>query len=429
MDIMEEVHKIKEYIINLRRFFHQNPELSGEEENTINHIKLELERLEIDYIEVANGGILGFINKEKGKKVLLRADVDALPVKETTKNLLQKRACISKNKGVMHACGHDGHIAMLLGTAKILQENREKINGQIILCFERGEEVTENYEYIHAYMDKNNIVPDTCFALHLKSDIDTGVIGIRDDAMMSASIFFECQVHGKGGHGSRPDEAVNPIEAFIGAYNYIKGMRMNLISPFETLTISIGELQAGKALNVIPEYLTFGGTVRFLNREKVGIPIYHALREELPKIAKIHGCRLKFNELKAPSHPVTNDNIVARFAREKIAQKIGKEKVIIPEAWMASETFCNYLLQWPGVFAFLGIKNDEKGTGAIHHNEYFDIDEDALVNGVVASITFATEFFNTSLELKKPEFHGRFKDLLEEKGKTQEKIEKIYNLV
>ena len=142
MTIFEHAKKYEDYIISLRRYFHENPELSGEEDNTIGKIAEELDSMGIEYVDIKPGGILAKISgcSESEKTVLLRADVDALLVGETEENLRQKKTCVSKKSGVMHACGHDGHTAMLLGAAKILTENRKEINGTVYLCFERGEE-------------------------------------------------------------------------------------------------------------------------------------------------------------------------------------------------------------------------------------------------------------------------------------------------
>ena len=258
-------------MIEKRRYFHENPELTGKELKTIEYLSAELTALGIEHVVIENGGILATIKGGKdGRAVLLRADVDGLPVQETPDNLKPgMRTCISKNPGVMHACGHDGHMAMLLGAAKILLDKKDEIAGTVYLCFERGEEASGNVEYIFPYIEKNNIQIDTVYGTHL-----------------------------------------------LATYN------------------------------------SYG----------------------------------------MPGYAVVNDEEMAQWARKVLAEELGSENVGQWEPWMASESYNQYLQQWPGVFAFLGIQNEEKGIGAAHHNQEFDIDEDVLYKGAAAAATYAIEY-------------------------------------
>ena len=168
--IYELAQEVNSYVVEMRRYFHTHPELSNQEEATIARIKQELDGMGIPYIEVPKGGLLATIegvDAGKGKTVMLRADMDALPVQEQAKNLSQDRVCCSENDGVMHACGHDGHMAMLLGAAKILVANRDAIHGKIILFFERSEEIGPGHSYMFAYMDQHGIKTDTVYGIHL----------------------------------------------------------------------------------------------------------------------------------------------------------------------------------------------------------------------------------------------------------------------
>jgi len=426
----EKAKGIEEYIVNWRRYFHANPELSGKEFKTLQSLKGELENLGIDYIEIPDGGLLGFIkgNLPGDKKVLLRADIDALPVLEKADNLAVPRICISGENGVMHACGHDGHMAMLLGAAKMLMEERDNFGGEVILCLERGEEGTDNARYILAYMEKFGIVPDSVWAIHLLSTQETGTMGIRDDSMMAGALFFDITLEGQGGHGSRPDQSINPIAAFTAIYNYFDTIRLVKMNPFETLTYSIGVVNAGVVANVIPQTLNFKGTVRFMNRTIMGYPFYEEFKDKVQKIAAVYGCKVTFNSYPKPGFPVTNDEKAAQWSREILSKEFGEDKVFIPEPWMASESFAAYLSQWPGVFAFLGMQNEEKGVGAAHHNEYFDIDEDVLAMGAAGSIAYAINFLNSDVKFEDKEYKGRYKDYLREKDESEESINKFYSV-
>ena len=351
MSILEQAKNHEEYIVALRRHFHENPELSNMEDKTIERIAQELDAMGVEYVVVENGGILGKVvgNKPGDKAVLLRADVDALPVKETADNLkVGGRTCLSKVEGVMHACGHDGHIAMLLGAAKVLVENKDEIEGTVYLCFERGEEGTGNSKYLFKYIEEQNIHIDTSYGTHLLSTLETGKLGINDTNMMAGVIVFNITIEGQGGHGSRPDQSINPIDAFAAIYQGMLALRLQKIDPYKELTYSVGTLNSGVVGNVIPQTLTFGGTVRMFDRDGAGMVFYEEFKHLVEKTCEAYKCTATFNRYTLPSYAVVNDPECAQFARKVIAEELGAESICQPEPWMASESFSSYLLQWPG---------------------------------------------------------------------------------
>ncbi len=390
--------KYENYIINMRRYFHENPELSNLEDNTVATIAAELDEMGIEYVIVENGGILASVRGEKdnGKSVMLRADLDALPIQETADNLkIGGRTCMSKNDGVMHACGHDGHIAMLLGAAKILCEKKSELEGTVYLCFERGEEATGNIGYIFAYIEKNNIKIDTVYGIHLLATAPTGRMVINDTNMMAGAMAFDITIDGRGGHGSRPDQSINPIDAFWAIYGGMLSLRIQKIDPYKTLTYSVGKVNAGVAGNIIPQTVNFSGSMRTFDRDGAGMTFYNELKHLVDSTCSAYGCTPIYNLYTKPGLPVVNDPELARFAKTVIANDIGSDKVVEGEPWMASESFPQYLMQWPGVYAFLGMQNEEKGIGAAHHNQAFDIDEDVLKLGSAAAATYAIEYLRT----------------------------------
>ena len=190
MKNIEIAKRYQDYMIEKRRYFHENPEMTGKELKTIEYLSAELTALGIEHVVIENGGILATIKGGKdGRAVLLRADVDGLPVLETPDNLKPgMRTCVSKNPGVMHACGHDGHMAMLLGAAKILLDKKDEIAGTVYLCFERGEEASGNVEYIFPYIEKNNIQIDTVYGTHLLATAPSGYLAINDGGMMAGAM-------------------------------------------------------------------------------------------------------------------------------------------------------------------------------------------------------------------------------------------------
>lgn len=427
MKNLEIAKKYEDYIISMRRYFHENPELSDKEVNTIKTIASELDKMGIEYVIVEKGGILAKITgpKDNGKSVLLRADCDALPVQETPDNLKPgMRTCVSKNPGVMHACGHDVHTAMLLGAAKVLLEKKDEIEGTIYLCFERGEEITGNVEYIFAYIEKNNIKIDSVYGIHLYADAPSGYMGINDAGTMAGSMGFMIEIEGKGGHGSRPDQSNNPIDCFVAIYNRLEALRLTKVDPFKACAYSVGMLNSGIQGNVIPQKLTFAGTVRTFDSEEVGMVMYNEIKKAVDGICAAYDCKPTYLTYGLPGFGVVNDADCAKFARKVISEELGSENVGPIDPWMASESFARYLAQWPGVFALLGIKNEEKGTGAAHHNQAFDIDEDVLVKGSAGAATYAIEYLKAD-DFKVVGRKQSYKDVMKAIGQ-ENRISEVY---
>ena len=338
----------------------------------------------------------------------------------TDENLKVKRVCKSKVDGVMHACGHDGHMAMLLGAAKILMEKKDEIAGTVYLCFERGEEGTGNVKYIFAYMEKNGIKVDSAYGIHLLSTLETGKMGINDTNMMAGAMGFNVTIEGRGGHGSRPDQSINPIDAFAAIYSGMQALRLVKIDPYKTLTYSVGTLNAGVVGNVIPQTCTFGGTMRTFDRDVSGMIFYNEFKNLIDNTCKAYNCVPTYNSYTLPGFPVINDPECAAFARKVIGDEIGAENIVEAEPWMASESFSQYLMMWPGVFAFLGMKNEEKGIGAAHHNQQFDIDEDVLVKGAAGAATYALEFLKSDIDTSARKSVASYKEILVKSGKEDD---------
>lgn len=396
MKNLEIAKKYEDYMISLRRHFHENPELSGQEFETVKRIDAELTEMGVEHVVIENGGVLATIRgtKDNGKTVLLRADCDALPVLEKD-NLANNRTCWSKVDGVMHACGHDAHTSMLLGAAKVLLEKRDEIEGTVYLCFERGEEFASNFEYIFPYMEKHGIKVDSCFGLHTNVTMETGKIAINDNDVLAGAMAFDITIEGRGGHGSRPDQAINPIDCFTAINTRLQMMRLTMIDPFKTCTYSIGKLNAGIQQNVIPQTLNFAGTMRCFDSDGVGMKFHDEFKRIVDTVCQEYNCKVTYNNYSMPGFATVNDEECARFASKVLAQELGAENICKSEPQMGSESFSYYLKQWPGVFGLLGVHNPEKGTGAANHNERFDIDEASLVYGAACHATYAIEFLKS----------------------------------
>ncbi len=407
--ILEDVKKYKEYMVEMRRYFHRHPELSGQELKTIERISQELGEMGIEHQVIEDGGILAEIRgSASGKTVLLRADVDALPVQESECNLAGPKAVVSENKNAAHLCGHDAHTAMLLGAAKVLQERREEFPGRVLLVFERGEEATYNLVHIMKYIQEHNIEIDTGFGCHVANFLETGKTAVQIGPAFAGYLSFTVRIIGTGGHGSRPDEARNPIDCFAAIAGEINCYRTKYISPFEPFSISIGSVHGGSAENIIPGEVVFSGSCRIFNIETADM-IAERLRATVKNMCAEFECTSEI-EIPPIMVPVINHRDCAELAKRAIENAVGSEHMVDSEAWMGSESFSMISSLWPSVFISLGIKNDKKGTGAPHHNSMFDIDEEALPIGAAAHVAYATAFLSSSLDPKEDRYAGTIEE-------------------
>ena len=423
MNYLEEAGKYQDLMVSERRYFHQHPELSGLESNTVAHIKEFLDGIGAEYEEVPDGGILVFYRgSNPGKTVLLRGDIDALPIQEAKENTKGPKACISLNDGVSHACGHDAHTAMLMGVAKVLSGvDKADIPGTIILMFERGEENTENVLKLYKHIESNNIHIDSSFALHVCNSLDTGTIAVNDDNVSAGSFTFSLKISGHGGHGSRPDLANSPIECFVAIYNEISSIRLRKISPFKPLTFSMGQVQAGGSANAIPDELTFKGTSRFYDFEN-GHLFKNELINILEQTCPIYNCTYS-GYMGGINRATVNNPECRDLARKTLSDIFDTKNIIAANPEMDNETMSRTLLKWPGVYARLGTRNLSKGSTSNLHTSEFDIDEDALKFGAAAHLAYAFAFLNSDIDTSKYAYKGTFADMAMEEGANRDRID------
>ena len=378
----------------LRRRFHTYPELSLQESGTIAAICAELNRFGIPHREIEKGGVIATVEGAlPGKTLLLRADMDALPMQESECNLAGPRTCRSAVDGVMHACGHDGHTAILLVVARLLQQNRQQLKGRYLLVFERGEEEFDGIEALMQELDATEHY-DGAWALHLMAGLDTGKVSVEAGPRMSGPFSFSYTIEGKSGHGSRPDLANNPLNTFLDFYQSVlllKGQRAN---PYYPVTFSIGSIHAGTASNIVPPELTFSGTCRILDFDKVGAFWVTAIDAALRDACRRHGTTCRRHSYTPRDMAVVNNGVCAGIAQKAAVKLFGEGSLASMEPWMASECFSMYLKRAPGLLAFVGTRNPQKGSGADHHNVQFDLDEDSLDIGACLTLQYALDFMD-----------------------------------
>ncbi len=395
MNIRELADENFDLVVEYRRHIHENPELSAVEFETLKYIKAHLEKVGIPYQEMPNGGILGFIEGGKpGKTVLLRGDMDALAINETEKNLKNVRVCRSKNDGVMHACGHDAHTSMLMVAGKILWENRSELEGNVLLCFERGEEGSDCILWIMRYLMDNKIHYDAAFGVHVDYRIPSGKISLLHGAEEAGVLPIDIKVIGRGGHGSRPDLCNNPIDCMMQIVSALKDARMRYITPTEPLTVGINVFRAGTQHNAVPEEGVLAGSVRYFSVKKVAEPFKDIMRRICKAAAEQFDCQVILDSDKSRTGmlPVYNDDVLADLGQKAFRKHMDSDVVQNAEPQFTSESFSWYGMLAPIVYATLGVTNPEYGSGADLHNPYFDLDEESLRYGVMAYVSFAYEY-------------------------------------
>ncbi len=389
MELKEAVDKQRQYMIEMRRYFHEYPEISGKEENTFSKITDELSSLNIKYRIVGKYNILAILEGDKlGKTLLVRADMDALPIEESKYNIHRERNVISKTKGISHMCGHDCHMAIMLAVAKILSNNKKDFSGRVLFCFESGEENGSGVDEIIDTIKEMDI--DGVWALHVNAELPIGTISVNSGVRMTGSSKFDVTIKGKGGHGSRPDQTIDPINCTVQILCNLSSILSRIVDPREPIVLTVGKLQAGEAGNIIPETSNFAGTIRYYNsneEEKVKRAFYRIINN----VAAANGCLAKII-YDGPKPPVINNMKLSKIAEEAVKKSLGENALVDMEPWMASDTIGRYTNNYPGVYGFLGIKNENLGSGAPHHNSNFDVDEESLPIGVIATIQFILDF-------------------------------------
>ena len=386
MTISKLVKDNKDYVINLRREFHKNPEASFKEFNTSKRIKEELDKMNIEYVSCASTGVIATIKgNHPGKTIALRADMDALSVQEL--NTCEYK---SQVENMMHACGHDGHTSMLLGAAKVLNEKRDKIHGTVKLFFQPAEEIGEGAKAMIAEGAMEDV--DSVFGIHLWSGIDVGKISVEEGPRMASADWFEIKVNGRGGHGSAPHECVDALVVASSIVMNLQSIVSRQVNPLEPLVLTVGKLTSGTRFNVIAETATMEGTTRCFNPK---------LREKLPemmekiinKIADAYGANASL-EYKFLLSPTINHKESSALAEKVASEIVGDENVINFEKVTGGEDFSFFLEKAPGALAFVGCRNESKGVSYAHHHGNFDIDEDALEIGTKLYIQYALNYLN-----------------------------------
>ncbi|GER46941.1 IAA-amino acid hydrolase ILR1 [Striga asiatica] len=380
--------EVFDWMVGIRRKIHENPELGYEEFETSNLIRDELDKMGISYkYPVAVTGVLGFIGSGKSPFVAIRADMDALPLEE-----MVEWEHKSKNPGKMHACGHDTHVAMLLGAAKILQEHRDLIKGTVVLVFQPGEEGYGGAKKMIESGVLENV--DAIFGLHANSLLPVGQVSTRAGPIMAGSGFFKALIRGKGGHAAIPQHSIDPI---LAASNVVVSLQ-NLVSreadPLDSQVVTVGKFQGGGAFNVIPDSVTIGGTFRAFSSESL-----HQLKQRIEEVivgqAAVQRCNatVTFESKDQIFYPPTVNNLELHKLFQKVASDmVGPDKIKDMQPLMGSEDFSFYLEKIPGYFFFLGMKDETLDKPVMAHSPHFVVDEGGLPYGAALHASLVVQY-------------------------------------
>ena len=384
MKSQELAKEYKDYVLNMRREFHMNPEPSLQEYETSKRIKAELEKDGIECEIVADTGVVATIHgANSGKTVALRGDIDALAVIEQT-----GKEYASKVHGLMHACGHDSHGAMLLGAAKVLNRMKDEINGTVKLFFQPGEEVGKGAAAMVAEGALEGV--DGVMGIHISSDMPVGTINADPGPRMASADCFKVTITGKGGHGARPEQCIDAVVVGAATVMNLQSIVSRELSPFDPVVVTTGSIKSGTRFNVIAPTAVLEGTVRYYKPEYKQV-IADAIERIAKSTAEAYRATAEM-EYSSLVKPTINDDACAELAQESAAKIVGKENVVHTPAGTGGEDFSEFSSIVPGVMTRLGAGNVEKGITYPHHHGKFDVDEDSFVYGVAFYAQYAIDY-------------------------------------
>ena len=390
MDIKEKVENIKDYIIEMRRHFHQNPELSLEEFETTKKIVNELEKMGIEVSTFKDGltGCVGTIKGAKeGKTLLLRADIDALSVHEQT-NL----EFASRVDGKMHACGHDCHAAMLLGVAKILSEMKDKFSGNIKLFFQAAEEIGLGAKLSIEQGVMDNV--DACYGVHVTPRFESPKINMQYGERMAATDVFKLTVEGTSSHGSSPHLGHDAIVASAAIITALQTIVSRINNPLKPAVVTIGTIKGGQRFNIIANEVIMEGNVRTFD-EIFRKEIETHIREIAESVAKAHSCTAKLEYRYGTGVVLNKDKNLVDIAQNAVKKLYGEDSLVEMEKITGGEDFSLLMEKAPGIFGYIGTRNTKvPGSEKINHHECFTVDEDALIRGTAVAVQFALDYLN-----------------------------------
>jgi amidohydrolase len=389
LNFIDEAQDLFEYTRDLRRDFHKHPEIGFKEIRTASIVAKELNYLGMEVkTGVGQTGVVALLEgKAPGPVVLLRFDMDALPIQEET-----GADYASVNKGVMHACGHDGHVAIGLTVARLLNNHRNQFNGTIKLIFQPAEEGLGGAEQMIADGVLNSPQPDIVLALHVWNEKPVGWIGIVPGPVMAAADTFTVKITGKGGHGAVPNLCNDPILAAAQVINLLQGIVSRNVSPLKSAVVTVASIRGGEAFNVIPSEVELKGTIRTFEPEVRDLVIKRFYRI-VENVSVALECESNI-DIKSITPAVINDPDVTNRVQQVASKLLITDQLDFISTTMGSEDMAFILQQIPGCYFFIGSANKEKKLDASHHHPKFDFDESIFPKAVGLMVASTMEFLS-----------------------------------
>lgn len=386
--IRPPIRILQEQLVAWRRHLHQYPELGFRERLTADFIAQKLTEWGIEHqTQIAETGIVACIpGRQPGPVLGIRADMDALPIQEA--NQVPYRSC---HDGVMHACGHDGHVTIALGTAYYLSQHRDDFAGTVKIIFQPAEEGPGGAKPMIEAGALRNPDVDAIIGLHLWNNLPLGTVGVRDGALMAAVELFDCTIQGRGGHGAIPHQTVDSIVVGAQIVTALQTIVARNVDPLKSGVVTVGEFHAGGANNVIADSAHMTGTVRYFDPQLEGF-FGRRLEEVIAGVCQAHGASYKLDYWQLYP-PVVNDRAIADLVRSVAEAVVETPAGVVPECQtMGGEDMSFFLREVPGCYFFLGAANPEKDLAYPHHHPRFDFDETALGMGVEMFVRCVEKF-------------------------------------
>lgn len=386
-DFLQEAQDLFEYTRNLRRDFHMHPELGFQEVRTAAIVAKELRQLGLEVSTgIAETGVVALIEGSRpGPVALLRFDMDALPIQEQT-----GAPYASQKPGIMHACGHDAHVAVGLTVARLLHAHRQELHGTVKLVFQPAEEGAGGGERMRAVGVLNNPRPDICLALHVWNERPLGWAGVSVGPTMATAEIFRVRIIGKGGHGASPQQTQDPVLAAAHIVSALQSIVARNVSPLQTAVVSVTMLRSGDAFNVIPSEAELQGTIRTFEAS-VRQTVVERFRQVVEGMAAALGCRAEV-EIKTITPAVINDPQAAALVQAAARRILPDHQLDTDYRTMGSEDMSFLMLDIPGCYFFLGSANAEKNLDYAHHHPKFDIDEAVLPRAAALMAQAASDY-------------------------------------
>lgn len=376
LSFLEEARARRDWMVEQRRDFHRHPELAFQEVRTAGVVARRLSDLGLEVqAGIGKTGVVAVLEgAADGPTVLVRADMDALPI-------LEENAAdyVSQNAGVMHACGHDAHTTIGLTVAEMLAARRDQIRGRVKFIFQPAEEIGQGARAMIADGALSDPRPDLSIGLHVWNDLEVGKVAVMSGPSMAAADEFIIRIRGYGGHAAQPGQSRDPILAAAQIVSGLQAIVSRNVNPLDTAVLSVTTIHGGDAFNVIPELVEMKGTIRTF-RKDVREMVHRRARAIIEGVAASFDCTGEF-ELTEMTLAVNNDSAIAEHIAALVEEQVGPQNLLRDLRTMGSEDMAYFMDDIPGCYFFVGSRNESRNLKYPHHNPRFDIDEEAMVIG------------------------------------------------